>query len=56
MMLPQSSIEHVTGLSEMLTVKPAYEDCAQVKDDCLAAGCCAPSGSRMLEGRASACG
>jgi len=45
MMLPQRSIEHhVTGLSEMLAVKPAYEDCAQVKDDCLAAGCCAPSG------------
>merc|ERR1719330_606084 len=45
MMLPQRSIEHhVTGLSEMLVVKPAYEDCAQVKDDCLAAGCCAPSG------------
>merc|ERR1719188_419680 len=45
MMLPQRSIEHhVTGMSEMLAVKPAYEDCAQVKDDCLAAGCCAPSG------------
>merc|ERR1719422_1968270 len=45
MMLPQRSIEHqVTGLSEMLAVKPAYEDCAQVKEDCLAAGCCAPSG------------
>merc|ERR1719422_2861191 len=44
MMLPQSSIEHVTGLSEMLVVKPAYEECAQVKDDCLVAGCCAPSG------------
>merc|ERR1719512_674816 len=41
MMLPQRSIEHhVTGLSEMLVVKPAYEDCAQVKDDCLAAGRC----------------
>merc|ERR1719328_558856 len=45
MMLPQRSIEHhVTGLSEMLAVKPAYEDCAQPQDDCLAAGCCAPSG------------
>merc|ERR1719323_918955 len=44
MMLPQSSIEHVTGFSEMLAVKPADEDCAQPKDDCLAAGCCAPTG------------
>merc|ERR1719350_1007042 len=32
MMLPQRSIEHhATGLSEMLAVKPAYEDCAQLR-------------------------
>merc|ERR1719210_1928402 len=43
MMLPQRSIEQqVTGLSEMLAVKPAYEDCAQPKDDCLAADCAQP--------------
>jgi len=45
MVLSQRSVEHdVTGLSEMLAVKPAYEQCAKVKDDCIAAGCCAPAG------------
>jgi len=45
MAMSKHSVEHeVTGLSEMLAVKPAYEDCSQVKEDCLATRCCAPSG------------
>jgi len=42
--LPQVNAHGVTGLDQMLVVKPAYEDCSQVKDDCLATRCCAPAG------------
>lgn len=45
MAMPQHGDErNIEGLDGMLVVKPAYEDCAQVKDDCLPQGCCAPSG------------
>jgi len=56
MVLPQHGVEHdIAGLNEMhemLVVKPAYEKCAQVKDDCSASACCAPSGYNCFENAA----
>merc|ERR1712151_959 len=34
----------VQGLDGMVAVKPAYENCAQSGENCLASGCCAPAG------------
>jgi len=53
MVLPQRGVEHgIASLNEMLAVKPAYENCAQVADDCLAAACCAPTGFNCFENAA----
>merc|ERR1712038_2248590 len=42
--LPRGDERSITGLDGMLAVKPAYENCAQAKDNCLITRCCAPAG------------
>merc|ERR1712038_1003287 len=42
--LPHGDEHSITGLGGMLAVKPAYENCAQAKDNCLITRCCAPAG------------
>merc|ERR1712226_1083516 len=42
--LPRGGESGITGLDGMLAVKPAYENCAQAKDNCLITRCCAPAG------------
>jgi len=42
--LPRGDEHSITGLDQMIVVKPAYENCAQAKDNCLIKRCCAPAG------------
>merc|ERR550532_2050940 len=42
--LPHGDTRSITGLDGMMVVKPAYENCAQAKDNCLITRCCAPAG------------
>jgi len=42
--LPRGDERSITGLDGMIAVKPAYENCAQAKDNCLITRCCAPAG------------
>merc|ERR1712241_223914 len=42
--LPHGDERSITGLDQMVVVKPAYENCAQAKDNCLITRCCAAVG------------